>query len=280
MGTTPPGGTMTANSHHVKFLAYGALIGLLLGGLAAWFGRPTKYAGPWDGPDDSPVIVRGGSLDGLGNALWDVPGNLTAPQAVPCNKIPWPFSTTDSQPKNVQDFRWTTATDSSLYASGLQARNTDGSVTNPKPIALAPVTGINSYWAIRIWMRDKNGKETSDPSFLLTNYNPCTGPVNGQTYPTRQVFLSDTSSAGSAKFKDTEEDGKKTHDGVYSALAGNANACNPKESDLNHSICSRISRVQFFGVSPNSSTTSTQASPNNDFNCRWGECSIGIGTPQ
>ena len=195
--------------------------------------------------DDSPVTVRGGSLDALAK-LWS-PGKTCA-------------NGNSSFSANVKD--------SNVAMDGVQQ------VTNGASSSIT-ATGVNLPWSITLRMRKKvrDGDAPDDRRQVeISNYDPCAGPLPGSGGGTGMVFVADV---GPDKLLVEPE--ASSPDG-YTHIHIDVPDCAGDTSSNVHSVCNHPSTINTQNLTFKDNATGKPVTTT-QLNCRGGACTIGIGLP-
>ncbi len=190
-------------------------------------------------PNDSPVTVRGGSVENLTLDAWTQP----YPSAL------WVWE--DSNTPNTQ-----------IAIEGIPNGGTEGIYTSSQ---------ISTNWTITLYFRGQDGTaDTSSNNWLtictnLSNY-AC---KNGGTINANTLYLAAVSGDASQFNLDLSKGGGSdtTIDG-YSLLRFDVLTCGKKTGE--HTRCDHLSQITVAGTGPSFDTTYT---------CRGGGCDVWIGPP-
>lgn len=219
------------------------VLGLAIGGAIAFVLKPAvKHV---LGTDDSPVLVRGGSIETLGASAW------TTNSVANCSNV------------NVKSPYYSLSNDNTFVSmDGVQpiVGNTPG-----KPVSVS-VSDISSNWSITLSFRDKTGRVDTGNNFeiQLSSFDPCQAIPSGG--PGGTLYLADIGKTAGTLNADT------AIDSVF-RYRYDIGACDDGSADPKQSKCNHISQISVSGLSGSGQTIT------GPFNCRGGACSIGIGNP-
>lgn len=219
-----------------------AIIFLIVGAALVYVLRPTQVKFV-NGPDDLPVLARGGSMEFFsGNA-------------------------------------WTTNTSSSYWTSGVDVTNVslDGVVPSPfgsnavEMVTASPTTN----WYMSLTFRKHDDGANGDYLLLIctsNTFNPQNNScsTSGNISNKNSLYLFDAGqSPGQFHMPNSSE---STYDGLY-RLAYDIPNC-PNTADANNPHCNHIKAITATGINFNDAKGNPVAGP---FRCRGGACDIGFG---
>jgi len=245
------------------------VVGLLVGGLLASIfvlgcQRQPAVAGPdpefhkhfpLNGTDDSPVLVRGGSAEGLSQAPW------TAVVSDTCVNSSFSVNNVNLSAVSMDGLELIT------YPSGKKTLGPAQGVT---------AAGLTSNWSITFILRDHNDSIDSNRALQLSTYDPCSGTTPGTgTIQGKTLYLADVGSTS----LNLDNQNSETNDGFYRLHYDVKKCAGDGTKDAVHSRCNHISQVTVSGIPSLIGSVSGPISGINPvpFQCRAGACDIGFG---
>jgi hypothetical protein len=224
-----------------KVLVCFCYVGLLIGVGAVSFVGCAKRT-PILQADDSPVTVRGGSVDILSQ-----PGKSWASVAS-CPKNTWVL----------------TADNTSISIGAVEQINSAG---KPGPVQSVAATGLSSNWTLTIAFRDNSGATDSTTTIQISTNNPCKG---SGSISDQQIYLQDEESTPGSFSSQTALDPDQVVRWRFNVgQCAGATSTDPRDWKCNHISQISATGVQFTDVK----TGAVVAGP---FYCREGDCDIGF----
>jgi hypothetical protein len=198
-------------------------------------------------PGDSPVTVRGGSVEILS----------------PSNGNSWQSGNTAScLNPNVKSSQYLPKTDTSLVAlSGIEATVGGKPTSGPESVS---VSGISSNWSITLGFRKSDYTADNTFEIQLSSYDPCKAiPAGG---PGSDLYLADIGTTSGTFDLDDPIDG-------FIRYRYDVSQCDDGSKDPKQSKCNHFGQISVSGLTGNGQTIS------GPFLCRAFACDIGIGKP-